>query len=48
MKVDRAKLILGLPIEVGDYYIVHPLTVKEIVELGYEQLQIHLNIILLD
>lgn len=48
MKVDRAKLILGLPIEVGDYYIVHPLTIKEIVELGYEQLQINLNIMLLD
>lgn len=48
MKVDKAKLILGIPIEVGDYYIVHPLTIGEIVESGYEQLQIHLNIMLLD
>lgn len=48
MKVDNAKLLLGLPIEVGDYYIVHPLTIREIVELGYEQLQIYLNIMLLD
>jgi len=48
MDVDVAKLSLGMPFYVGDYYIVHPLTVEEIVELGYDNLRKHLRIILID
>lgn len=47
MAVDELKLILGLPFEVGDYYIVHPLTIQEIAEMGYTELQYYLNIFLI-
>jgi len=48
MEIDKYKLITGMPFYIGDYYIVHPLTIREIIEMGYGILQQHLNIILLD
>lgn len=47
MKVDRLKLTLGRPFEVGDYYIVHPFTIEEIAEMGYEKWGYLINIFLL-
>lgn len=47
MAVDELKLTLGLPFEVGDYYIVHPLTIQEIAEMGYKEFQYFLNIFLI-
>lgn len=48
MEIDKYKLITGMPFYIGDYYIVHPLTIREIIEMGYSTLQQHLNIILLE
>lgn len=48
MNEDRLKLSLGLGFEVGKYYIVHPLTIGEIAELGYMELRRLLNIMTLE
>jgi len=47
MKVDRLKLSLGQPFYVGDYYIVHPLTIEEITDIGYKEWGHMMNVFLL-